>query len=289
MKSSGLYNITLILFIIGLIVSAFLLYSLPGMMEEGSMAVTPDVVNELSGIFVNLYLSIGFTLLLGIYSILQLSRRAKAQSVVEKIVYVDKSEGKQASEADGEKDDDTQKEIRMVLKEIEDAVKQKKTFQTKCEALINSLCQKIEAGQGLLYQTVKTGSKREIKMVASYAFSLPDSQSLTFEFGEGLAGQSAKEGKAMKYDEIPEGYITIVSGLGSASPNHLLIKPVLINGEVEAVVELASFKSFDAKVDKLVESAISIIQGELVKEIDKKPERKKAESKKEDDSSEKTK
>ncbi len=289
MKSSGLYNVTLTLFIIGLIVSAYLLYSLPGMMEEGSMAVTPDVVKELSGVLMKLYLSVGITLLLGIYSVLLLTRKAKKQSVVEKVVYVDKSEVKETSGTETEKTDDTQKEIKATLKEIEDAVKQKKTFQTKCEALINTLCQKIEAGQGLLYQTVKSGAKRQIQMVASYAFSLPDSQSLTFEFGEGLAGQSAKEGKAMKFDEVPEGYITVVSGLGSASPNHLLIKPVIINGEVEAVVELASFKSFDASVDKLVEGAVSIIQGELEKETEKKPERKKADTKKEDDSSGKTK
>lgn len=271
MKSSAFYLVVLTLFIVGLFASAYFLYSLPVLFEEGSYAVTPEVINELAPVFLKLNVSVGITLLLGVYCIFNLSARNKKKNVVEKIVYIDKAEEQKGKTKESRETDKEQEEK---LKAIENAVQQKRTFNNKCEALINTLCQKIEASQGIFYQVVKNGSKRQIQMVATYAYSLPDSQSLTFEFGEGLAGQSAKEGKTMKIDEVPDGYISIVSGLGAASPNHLLIKPVMVNDEVVAVAELASFKEFTAGDENVIEKSIALVQNEVAKANDKKPEEK---------------
>lgn len=271
MRSSTFYNIVLTLFVAGLLLSAYFLYSLPVLLEENSASVTPDVIEELSPVFLKLYSSVGITLLLGLYCVFSLFAKSKKQKVVEKIVYVDKKEDTKEGEIETSENDQA---ILGKIKEIEEEIKQKRTFNTKCDALINTLCRKIEASQGIFYQTVRTGSKRQIRMIAAYAFSLPDSDSLTFEFGEGLAGQSAKEGKSMKIDDVPEGYITILSGLGSASPGHLLIKPIIINGDVEAIVELASFKSFTANDEKIIDRSISLLENELTKEKDSKKEEK---------------
>ena len=45
-------------------------------------------------------------------------------------------------------------------------------------------------------------------------------------------------------DEIPQGYIRITSGLGEAPPANLVVLPLLFEGEVLGVVELASFSKF---------------------------------------------
>ena len=45
-------------------------------------------------------------------------------------------------------------------------------------------------------------------------------------------------------DEIPQGYIKITSGLGEAPPANLVVFPLLFEGEVLGVVELASFSKF---------------------------------------------
>ena len=62
-----------------------------------------------------------------------------------------------------------------------------------------------------------------------YALSIGESTVIKYEIGEGLIGQSAASGNTLYVDDVPDGYIKIVSGLGSASPQHLLIVPVKKN------------------------------------------------------------
>ena len=76
-------------------------------------------------------------------------------------------------------------------------------------------------------------------MIAGYAFIVSDSETLTYEFGEGLAGQVAKTGAGKLFDSIPQGYIEVFSGLGESTPNYLAILPILKDKEVMGVIELA--------------------------------------------------
>jgi hypothetical protein len=44
--------------------------------------------------------------------------------------------------------------------------------------------------------------------------------------------------------DLPEGYVKISSGLGEASPSNLAVLPILFEGQVLGVIELASFTTF---------------------------------------------
>jgi hypothetical protein len=46
----------------------------------------------------------------------------------------------------------------------------------------------------------------------------------------------------MKITDIPDGYITVLSGLGSSSPSNLLIMPVINENETIGIAELAFFR-----------------------------------------------
>ena len=105
-----------------------------------------------------------------------------------------------------------------------------------------ALANELESSQGLFYIAEKRGDARFIGFAAGYAYHAPDSQYFDYEFGDGLAGQVAKDGKPLILDSVPQGYITILSGLGKASPSVLLIYPIKHEGEVLAIIELASFK-----------------------------------------------
>src|SRR5690606_22920709 len=129
MKSSAFYFIVLTFFIVGLLVSAYLLYSLPISLEEGSPAITPAVIAEVSPELLKLNVSIGITLLSGIYCIFSLYLRGKKAQVVEKIVYVDKSQERESEEKDLQENDE---ESKAKIREIEQAIQQKRTFNTKC-------------------------------------------------------------------------------------------------------------------------------------------------------------
>jgi len=58
--------------------------------------------------------------------------------------------------------------------------------------------------------------------------------------------------------EVPDDYIRVSSILGSATPLNIIILPVLFEGEVKAVIELASLRKFGEThlsfLDQLTES-----------------------------------
>ncbi|WP_405567322.1 HAMP domain-containing protein [Streptomyces sp. NBC_01167] len=61
----------------------------------------------------------------------------------------------------------------------------------------------------------------------------------------GLIAQAALEKKRVLVDAVPAGYISIESGLGSAPPTSIVIFPILFEGKVLGVIELASFSRFN--------------------------------------------
>ncbi|WP_078629310.1 HAMP domain-containing protein [Streptomyces sp. 142MFCol3.1] len=61
----------------------------------------------------------------------------------------------------------------------------------------------------------------------------------------GLIAQAALEKKRILVDAVPPGYISIESGLGSAPPTSIVVLPILFEGEVLGVIELASFSRFN--------------------------------------------
>ncbi|HVE12076.1 MAG TPA: response regulator, partial [Elusimicrobiota bacterium] len=62
--------------------------------------------------------------------------------------------------------------------------------------------------------------------------------------GEGLVGQCAKEKEKILIEGAPADYIRVSSGLGEAPPLNITVLPVLFEGQIKAVIELASFNRF---------------------------------------------
>ncbi|MBV8322237.1 MAG: response regulator, partial [Hyphomicrobiales bacterium] len=76
--------------------------------------------------------------------------------------------------------------------------------------------------------------------------------------GEGLVGQCALEKQKIHITNAPPNYIRISSGLGDAPPQSIIVLPVVFEGQVKGVLELASFDRFNpthqAFLDQLTES-----------------------------------
>jgi signal transduction histidine kinase/CheY-like chemotaxis protein/HAMP domain-containing protein len=81
-----------------------------------------------------------------------------------------------------------------------------------------------------------------LRRIAAYGLRRKGVQE--FAFGEGLVGQAAVEGKPILITKAPQGYITIGSGLGEASPASIVILPILFEDQVLGVLELASLGEF---------------------------------------------
>jgi CheY-like chemotaxis protein/signal transduction histidine kinase/HAMP domain-containing protein len=109
-----------------------------------------------------------------------------------------------------------------------------------------------------------------LKLIASYAYKSRKHVSNRFHPGEGLVGQAALEKKPILLSGVPDDYIQINSGLGEAPPRNIMVLPILFEGEVKAVVELASFLSFSSIhqlfLDQLGESigvVVNMIQANM--------------------------
>jgi len=114
---------------------------------------------------------------------------------------------------------------------------------------------RIQQGAFFIAEQDADGETR-LNLLASYA-SHPD-LARSFRLGEGLVGQCALEKHKVVIADVPADHFRVRSGLGASTPRSLLILPVLFEGEVNAVVELASFGQLspvhEVFLDQLTES-----------------------------------
>ncbi|MFE2968069.1 HAMP domain-containing protein [Streptomyces sp. NPDC059340] len=83
----------------------------------------------------------------------------------------------------------------------------------------------------------------ELRMLGSYGYSM-GSMPTSFRPGEALIGTAAQEKRTILVENAPSGYLKISSGLGEAPPAQVIVLPVLFEGTVLGVIELASFTPF---------------------------------------------
>ena len=120
------------------------------------------------------------------------------------------------------------------------------------EKLLSNIAKEHDIVQAIVFM------KREVsdlfEMAASYAF-FSESEPPKFKEGETIPGQVAKNKVLLNLNEVPQDYITVVSGLGKGTPSNLLIVPVVNqNNESIGVLELASFRAFNADKVKILET-----------------------------------
>jgi signal transduction histidine kinase/DNA-binding response OmpR family regulator/HAMP domain-containing protein len=128
-----------------------------------------------------------------------------------------------------------------------------------CKLVLSEMAPLVNAQQGIFYiSDSDDAAKPVMKLFASYAYRERKSMANEFKPGEGLVGQCALEKERILLTEVPPDYIRIGSGLGEAAPASIVVMPVLFEGQVKAVIELASFHRFSEIhlrfLDQLTES-----------------------------------
>lgn len=129
----------------------------------------------------------------------------------------------------------------------DDLVKDKEKY---CEKLLSNFASEFEIVQGVVF--LYDENKDEYQPAGKYAY-FNDEPPQPFKTGETLPGQVARNKTMLLVDDIPTGYIKVVSGLGTSSPKHLLIFPVLNDGKPIGIIELASFKVFNKDIQAAVD------------------------------------
>jgi signal transduction histidine kinase/HAMP domain-containing protein/ActR/RegA family two-component response regulator len=130
---------------------------------------------------------------------------------------------------------------------------------TVSSMILSELAQLLSAQHGVFYTLVTSEDDEPVlRYQAGYGYKERKHLATEFHLGEGLVGQCAREKERILLTDVPSDYVRINSGLGYSTPLNIIVLPILFEGSVRAVVELASFSQFSAThqafLDQLTES-----------------------------------
>src|SRR5438105_15912265 len=105
---------------------------------------------------------------------------------------------------------------------------------------------------------MRGSESQRLKLLASYASGGQRSHGKEVDLGEGLVGQCALEKRKLVLSGVASSSFRIVTGLAQQAAADVLVLPVVFEGAVRGVIELASLERFNpahqAFLDQLTES-----------------------------------
>ena len=252
-RQLGLFLV--VLYLVCTAATAYFAFSLSDdLVESGALGI--HSVEQAEGVFMRLFLMVTTTLLLGLGSLFYLLNNKSTE-----LVYVEKKTEKNIED---EQEEDDEQFTDLDIAKIRKLAESKKANAAELiQAALEEICNELEAGLGAFYLAKKEKALNTLQMSATYALALGETKRPSFEFGEGLVGQAASEKRLINIDEVPKGYLKVVSGLGKAEPRYLLIVPVLKKGNIYGVAEIASFTPFDKGIIKSVQKAFEVVMTQL--------------------------
>ncbi len=136
-------------------------------------------------------------------------------------------------------------------------------LETVSKLILSELAPLVGAQHGVFFLMESAEHTPYLKLISSYAYRERRHLANRFHLGEGLVGQCALEKERILLTDVPNDYVKIASGLGEATPLNAVVLPVLFEGQVTAVIELASFRRFSeihlTFFDQLTESIAIVL------------------------------
>ncbi len=155
--------------------------------------------------------------------------------------------------------------------------------------IIKNLVTYTESNQGGLFIINENDTTNiTLDLASAYAYNRKKHIEKQIKLGEGLVGTCAIEKETVYITNIPDDYINITSGLGTANPRNILLVPLKIEEKVFGVIEIASFKIYEKYqiefAEKLAENIASslstaktnIITAQLLEQAQQQQEEMKA-------------
>ncbi|KJF27664.1 hypothetical protein TZ02_07190 [Clostridium aceticum] len=138
---------------------------------------------------------------------------------------------------------------------------------------LNFLARRLEAGKGILY--LYDDLKKSLYPEVFYAFTEKEKRCKQYQLGESIVGQVALERKPILLKDIHRKEEHIATGIMVESPLCIYAFPLIYQGELYGVVELAFFKPFDPLKEEFLKKAgvmiatnlYSLAQSQKVKDL----------------------
>ncbi|MEO8022378.1 response regulator, partial [Polaromonas sp.] len=124
--------------------------------------------------------------------------------------------------------------------------------------ILSELAPVVGAQQAEFYVLRYTQDKPRLRLMASYASEGQGAYGKEVDMGQGLVGQCAYDKQKILLTSSMPDSLKISSGLTEVAPLNILVLPIIFEGQVRGVVELASLERFNpahqAFLDQLTES-----------------------------------
>ncbi len=124
-----------------------------------------------------------------------------------------------------------------------------------CCAAITHLANYVDALIGDIY--VWDESALQLQVQGRYACN--ETGVRHYRLGEGLIGQVALSQKTQLVSSLPDNYLHIGTALGQTPPSNLILIPVIYDGRLMAVIELASLHDFDSRTQEFLHNASGLM------------------------------
>ncbi|GAA4844782.1 PAS domain S-box protein [Algivirga pacifica] len=119
-----------------------------------------------------------------------------------------------------------------------------KSVEEVCLDFVKFMVLQLGCNQGGVY--LKDKEQQFFELKGCFAYGKKKYIEKVLEWDEGLLGQAAEEKRLLLFNHVPDGYIEITSGMGEATASCLVICPIMSEGEVLGVIELASFTALES-------------------------------------------
>ncbi len=113
------------------------------------------------------------------------------------------------------------------------------------QLLLGELVPLINAHQGVIYQ-MDSESTPTLRILASYADAQERAYPPALRLGEGFVGQCARDKKRILVSDVPRDTVPVGSVFFQALPRNVVVLPVVFEGQIKAVLGLASLNEFSA-------------------------------------------
>ncbi len=123
------------------------------------------------------------------------------------------------------------------VSEVNDLMRGEQDLKTLAQNVIAYLTKYSDAQIGAIY--LRNGSE-EFNLLGSYAYNHRKGNNNSFKEGDGLIGQAALEKQTIIFNDVPEDYIKINSGLGESVPRNIIVSPLVFEDKISGVIEVGS-------------------------------------------------
>ena len=137
------------------------------------------------------------------------------------------------------------------IRELNDRMRGDLDVNTLAGQVIGHLVQCLNAQVGIIY----IRDDEEFYLAGHYAFEKRKVNLNRIRPGQGLVGQAILEKSPIIFNNVPEDFVLISSGLGNTTPKNIIVFPFIHNDEVNGVAEIGSIGEISEMNMELIKNA----------------------------------